>query len=98
MKFISNLPNTYQKATIEGKQRLLRMIIEKVTYDTETQKMSVKLKPIFQALRMAKQNEKYKSEKDTTLILPVIWFKYFYHLGEVRFEPMMVKTHIYIAF
>lgn len=67
MKFISNLPDTYQKATIEGKQRLLRMIIEKVTYDTETQKMSVKLKPIFQALRMAKQNEKYKSEKVTTL-------------------------------
>lgn len=57
MNFLNNLPNVYQQATVEDKQKLLRMIIERVTYDTETQKMSVKLKPVFQALRIAKQNE-----------------------------------------
>lgn len=67
MKFLSNIENTYKNANIENKQRLLRMICEKVTYDTETEKLTVKLKPIFQALRIVKDNIKFNSKKVTTL-------------------------------
>ncbi len=67
MKFLSNLPDVYSSATVESKQKLLRLIIEKVTYDTETEKLTIKLKPIFQALRITKNNIEYYSEKVTTL-------------------------------
>lgn len=67
MKFLSNIDDTYKHANIENKQRLLRMVCEKVTYDTETEELKVKLKPIFQALRMVKDNIKFSSKKVTTL-------------------------------
>jgi len=41
--------------------------IHKVTYNTETEEMEIKLKPIFQALRIVKDNPKLCSEKITTL-------------------------------
>lgn len=43
------------------------MICEKVTYNTETEELNIKLKPIFQALRIVKNNQKLCSEKVTTL-------------------------------
>ena len=67
MKFLQNINNTYMQATVESKQRLLRMVFDKVTYDTETQELTVKLKPIFQALRLVKDNLELCSEKVTTL-------------------------------
>ena len=67
MKFLSNSGGTYKNASIESKQRLLRMVCEKVTYDTETEELTVKLKPIFQALRIIKDNENLCSKKVTTL-------------------------------
>ena len=67
MKFLSNIGDTYKNASIESKQRLLRMVCEKVTYDTETEELTVKLKPIFQALRILKDNENLCSKKVTTL-------------------------------
>ena len=67
MKFLSNIGDTYKNASIENKQRLLRMVCEKVTYDTETEELTVKLKPIFQALRIIKDNENLCSKKVTTL-------------------------------
>lgn len=67
MKFLQNVDDTYKNATIENKQRLLRMVCDKVTYDTETEKLTVRLKPIFQALRIAKDNQKLYSKKVTTL-------------------------------
>ena len=67
MKFLSNIGGTYKNASIESKQRLLRMVCEKVTYDTETEELTVKLKPIFQALRIIKDNENLCSKKVTTL-------------------------------
>lgn len=67
MKFLSNIGDTYKNASIESKQRLLRMVCEKVTYDTETEELTVKLKPIFQALRILKDNEHLCSKKVTTL-------------------------------
>ena len=67
MKFLSNIGDTFKNASIESKQRLLRMVCEKVTYDTETEELTVKLKPIFQALRIIKDNENLCSKKVTTL-------------------------------
>ena len=67
MKFLSNIEDTYKNASIENKQRLLRMVCEKVTYDTDTEELTVKLKPIFQALRIIKDNEHLCSKKVTTL-------------------------------
>ncbi len=67
MKFLSNIDDTYKHANIENKQRLLRMVCEKVTYDTETEELKVKLKPIFQALRIIKDNIEFNSKKVTTL-------------------------------
>ncbi len=43
------------------------MICDKVIYDTETQELTVRLKQIFQALRIAKDNLMLCSEKVTTL-------------------------------
>lgn len=67
MKFLQNIDDTYKNASVENKQRLLRMVFEKATYDTETQQLNVKLKPIFQALRITKDNLKLYSKKVTTL-------------------------------
>jgi len=72
MSLIKDINNSigyisYRNANIENKQRLLHLICDKVTYDTETGKLIVKLKPIFQALRIVKDNSKYCSEKVTTL-------------------------------
>ena len=67
MKFLNNIPEVYRKANTESKQRLLRLVIEKTTYDTETENLTVRLKSIFQALRIAKDNQKLYSEKVTTL-------------------------------
>ena len=67
MKFLNNLPNVYSSATVESKQKLLRLTIEKATYDTETEDLTIRLKPIFQALKILKDNTKFSSEKVTTL-------------------------------
>ena len=67
MKFLKNIPEVYKNASIENKQRLLRLVIESATYDTETEQLKVKLKPIFQALRIVKDNKKLYSDKVTTL-------------------------------
>jgi len=67
MKFLQNVDDTYKNASIENKQRLLRMVCDKVTYNTETENLTVRLKPIFQALRIAKDNQKLYSKKVTTL-------------------------------
>ena len=54
MKFLQNIDDTYINASVENKQRLLRMVWEKVTYDTENEKLTVKLKPMFEHLRLIK--------------------------------------------
>ncbi len=66
MRFLGNIPNVFRNASVEAKQRLLRLVFESAIYDTEEQKLIVKFKPIFQALRIAKDNIK-SSNKVTTL-------------------------------
>lgn len=67
MKFLQNLPDTYANADTLGKQRLLRMIVDEVTYDTDAQHLSIKLKPIFQAFKIISDNSNNCSQKVTTL-------------------------------
>ena len=67
MKFLNNIQDVYKNTSIENKQRLLRLVVESATYDTETEQLKVKLKPIFQALRIVKDNQKFCSNKVTTL-------------------------------
>ena len=67
MKFLHNLPNSYANADTLGKQRLLRMVIEDAIYDTETQHLTIKLKPIFQAFKIIHDNSNDSSKKVTTL-------------------------------
>ena len=67
IKFLNIIPEVYKNATIENKQRLLRLVVESATYDTKTEQLKVKLKPIFQALRIVKDNQKLYNSKVTTL-------------------------------
>ena len=67
MKFLNNIDDTYKNADIPNKQRLLRMTFEEATYDTETEVLRLKLKPIFQALRILKDNTEIHSKKVATL-------------------------------
>ena len=66
MKFLNNIDDTYKNADIPNKQRLLRMTFEEAIYDTETEVLRLKLKPIFQALRILKDNSEIHSKKVTT--------------------------------
>lgn len=66
MKFLNNIDDTYKNADIPNKQRLLRMTFEEATYDTETEVLRLKLKPIFQALRILKDNAETHSKKVAT--------------------------------
>ena len=67
MKFLNNIPEVYKNASVEHKQRLLRLVVESAAYNTETEQLKVKLKLIFQALRIVKDNQKLCSDKVTTL-------------------------------
>ena len=66
MKFLNNIDDTYKNADIPNKQRLLRMTFEEAIYDTETEVLRLKLKPIFQALRILKDNTEIHSKKVAT--------------------------------
>ena len=53
IKFCNQIPDIFINASVEEKQLLLRMIIDEITYD-EGGILQVKLKPIFEALRVIK--------------------------------------------
>ena len=53
IKFCNNIPDIYINASVKEKQLLLRMIIDEITY-AEGGVIQVKLKPIFEALRVIK--------------------------------------------
>ena len=53
IKFCNQIPNIFINASVEEKQLLLRMIIEEITY-AEGGVLQVKLKPVFEALRVIK--------------------------------------------
>ena len=71
IKFCNQIPDIFINASVEEKQLLLRMIIDEITY-AEGGVLQVKLKPIFEALRVIKHastnsevNSVRKEEKPT---------------------------------
>ncbi len=56
--FANRLPELYLKATLEEKRIILSTITDKITYNEDTNTLSVQLKPIFEHLRQLKLQEK----------------------------------------
>ena len=56
--FANRIPELYLKATLEEKRLILNTITESVIYDEETNKLEVKLRPVFEHLRQIKLKKK----------------------------------------
>ena len=56
--FANRLPELYLKATLEEKRLILATITDKITFNEDTNTLSVQLKPIFEHLRQIKMQEK----------------------------------------
>ena len=52
------MPELYLKATLEEKRLILATITDKITFNEDTNTLSVQLKPIFEHLRQIKMQEK----------------------------------------
>ncbi len=66
--FANRVPELYLKATLEEKRMILTTIAESITIDHEAETITVKLRPVFEHLRLAKQSFKSDLEKvDRTL-------------------------------
>ena len=56
--FANRVPELYLKATLDEKRMILATITESILIDDETQTIIVKLRPVFEHLRLAKQSYK----------------------------------------
>ncbi len=56
--FANRIPELYLKATLEEKRLILNTITESIIYDEETNKLKVKLRPVFEHLRQIKLKKK----------------------------------------
>lgn len=66
--FANRVPELYLKATLEEKRMILTTIAENITIDDEAETITVKLRPVFEHLRLAKKSFKADLEKlDGTL-------------------------------
>ena len=54
--FASRVPELYLKATLEEKRMILTTIAESITIDSDAKTITVKLRPVFEHLRLAKQS------------------------------------------
>lgn len=61
--FANRVPELYLKATLEEKRMILTTIAESITIDNEDETITVKLRPVFEHLRLAKQFFKSDLEK-----------------------------------
>ena len=68
--FCNRIPELYIKADLDNKRTMLRLLIEEILYNHIDTELSVKLKPIFEALRMIKEAERH-DEKVLTLEKPI---------------------------
>ena len=59
--FCNRIPELYIKADLDNKRTMLRLLIEEILYNHIDTELSVKLKPIFEALRMIKESEKVRT-------------------------------------
>ena len=56
--FANRIPELYIKATIDEKRLILNTITESITYDEDSNTLSVKLRPVFEHLRQIKLHKK----------------------------------------
>ena len=68
--FCNRIPELYIKADLDNKRTMLRLLIEEILYNHIDTELSVKLKPIFEALRMIKEAERH-DEKVLTIEKPI---------------------------
>ena len=59
--FCNHIPELYVKSDLDNKRTMLRLLIEEILYNHIDTELSVKLKPIFEALRMIKESEKVRT-------------------------------------
>ena len=59
--FCNHIPELYLKSDLDNKRTMLRLLIEEILYNHIDTELSVKLKPIFEALRMIK--DAYSADK-----------------------------------
>jgi hypothetical protein len=61
--FACRVPELYLKATLEEKRMILTTIAESITIDSAAETITVKLRPVFEHLRLAKQS--FKADLET---------------------------------
>lgn len=62
--FANRIPELYLKATLDEKRLILNTITESITYDEDTNKLTVKLRPVFEHLRQLKLAKKQEFSAD----------------------------------
>ncbi len=62
--FANRIPELYLKATLDEKRLILSTITESIIYDEETEKLTVKLRPVFEHLRQLKLTRKQTFSAD----------------------------------
>ena len=62
--FANRIPELYLKATLDEKRLILTTITDSITYDEDTNKLTVKLNPIFEHLRQIKLQNKQSFSAD----------------------------------
>ena len=65
--FANRIPELYLKATLDEKRLILTTITEEITYNEDTNKLTVKLNPLFKHLRQIKlhKNESFSADLET---------------------------------
>lgn len=62
--FANRIPELYLKATLEEKRLILNTITESIIYDEDTNRLKVKLRPVFEHLRQLKARRKQEFSAD----------------------------------
>ena len=71
--FCNRIPNLFINADLDTKRLMLRMLIDEIQYEYTNKELTVKLKPVFEALRLIKLygNHENESKKVRTLKKPL---------------------------
>ncbi len=64
INFANRIPELYLKAILDEKRLILNTITESITYDEDTNKLTVKLRPVFEHLRQIKLAKKQSFSAD----------------------------------
>lgn len=62
--YANRIPELYLKATVEEKRLILNTITESIIYDEDTNRLKVKLRPVFEHLRQMKTRRKQEFSAD----------------------------------